>query len=37
MYDFKLVPEAIRAGGFALIVFGATLLVNLDLDAIPSD
>ena len=36
-YDFKLIPEAVRAGGFALIVFGATLLVDLDLDAITSD
>lgn len=36
-YDFKLVGEALRAGGFALIVFAATLLVDLDLDAITSD
>lgn len=37
MYDFKLVSEAIRAGAFAFIVFGATLLVDLDLNAITSD
>ena len=36
-YDFKFFPEALRAGAFALIVFGATLLVDLDLDAITSD
>ncbi len=37
MYDFKLIPEALRAGAFALIVFAATLLVNLDLDAVLGD
>lgn len=36
-YDFRLIPEAARAGTFALIVFGATLLVDLDVDAIWSD
>ncbi len=36
-YDFKLIPEAVRAGGFALLVFGVTLLLDLDLDAITSD
>lgn len=36
-YDFKLVPEAVRAGAFALIVFAATLLVDLDLNVITSD
>ena len=37
MYDFKRIPEALRAGAFALIVFCATLLVNLDMDAILVD
>jgi hypothetical protein len=36
-YDFRLIPEALRAGAFAAIVFAATLLVDLDVDAITSD
>lgn len=36
-YDFKLLPEALRAGAFALIVFIATLLAGFDLDVIWSD
>ena len=36
-YDFKLIPEALRAAAFAAIVFGATLLVDLDVDAIWND
>lgn len=37
MYDFKLVPEAVRAGAFALIVFAVTLGVGFDLEAILAD
>ena len=37
MYEWKLVPEALRAAAFAAIVFVATLAVDLDLDAITSD
>ena len=36
MYGFKLLPEALRAAAFAVIVFAAALAVDLDLDAITS-
>lgn len=31
-YDFKLLPEGLRAAGFGVLVFLATLLVNFDLE-----
>ncbi len=36
-YDFRLIPEALRAAAFASIVFAATLLIDLDIDALWED
>ena len=36
-YEFKLIPEAVRAGGIALLVFVVTLLVDFDVDEVVSD
>lgn len=32
MYEFKAIPEAVRAAGFAAIVFGLQLLVEFNID-----
>jgi hypothetical protein len=37
MYVFKLVPEAVRAAGFAAIVFGLQLLVEFNVDEVAVD
>ncbi len=37
MYDFKLIPEAIRAAGFAAIVFGLSLGVQFNIEDVASD
>ncbi len=37
MYDFKLAPEAIRAAGFAALVFGLQLLVEFNIDEVAVD
>lgn len=36
-YDFKLLPEALRAGGIALVVFGLQFLVSFNVDELIDD
>jgi hypothetical protein len=37
MYEFKLIPEAVRAAGFAALVFGLQLLVEFNIDEVILD
>ena len=36
-YDFKLLPEGLRAAGFGALVFLATLLVDFNVDQVVSE
>jgi hypothetical protein len=36
-YDFRLLPEALRAGTFAAIVFGLQLLVRFNVEDVAVD